>query len=212
MIRSTTEAEDPEIAQKRAALSDFAAQALASYLAGDPRIDHLINLIHLNFVNSLSTNASILGLHVEWLNCNSVSPIGLFGRDKNASEPPALGPRSLVPTALQLRMPHHPWIDLFPFSEMRDNFLVATSSYLSEEAEIQLWNDIVESGSPGGDWTGLIVWGDPWNPDSWEVSMRFMRQWGWLLDGCPQIIDSTNRWRRKRGEGCISRNGAGWHL
>lgn len=197
---AAAEAMDTKAANTRAGLHSFAAQALASYSAGDPCADHLISLIHLNFVNSFTANASALRLDVEWLICNSISPIGFVGPAYNPSNASVPMPPSLSPTPLQSRMPHHPWIDLFPFPSIRDNFLLATSSNLSEDDEIQLWNDVVESESPGGDWTGFIVWGVPWMPDSWEVTVPFLRRWGWLLHGCPQIIESTNHWRRIRGE------------
>lgn len=46
----------------------------------------------------------------------------------------------------------------------------------------------------------MIVWGDPWDPMKWEVTETFLRRWGWLVKGCPEIIWSTNFWRQVRGE------------
>lgn len=142
----------------------FAAQALKSYSAGQPRADHLLTVLHLNFIRSMTANASALGLRVEWLNCTSVSPLGMIGPiDQLTATCPSPCPSNLIPTVLQKKIPHHPWIDLFPLASMRDNFLLATSNRLSEEDEIRLWNDVVEAKSPGSDWTGLITWGDPGN-------------------------------------------------
>jgi hypothetical protein len=34
----------------------------------------------------------------------------------------------------------------------------------------------------------------------WEVTEGFLRKWGFLLEGCDELIESTNRWRALRGE------------
>lgn len=179
-------------------------------MTGNPRADHLLNLIQLNFITGLARNASLVGVDVKWLDCNSISPIGTLS-EPSASTSRALLPSSsypcnLIPTALQSEVPHHPWVDLFPLPRMRDNFLLATASLLTEAEEIQLWNDVIESEAPGGAvWTGFIVWGEPWNIRSWEVTVPFLRRWTRLLDGCPEILQSTNYWRHQRGEVKLSK-------
>lgn len=179
----------------------FAVQALRSYSAGQPCADHLLTVLHLNFIRSMTANASALGLRVEWLNCTSVSPLGMIGpNDQLTATCPSSCPSNLIPTALQREIPHHPWIDLFPLARLRDNFLLATSNLLSGEDEIRLWNDVVEAKSPGSDWTGLITWGDPWASNNWEVTELFLENWCWLLEGCDELAQSTNRWRQRRGE------------
>lgn len=52
---------------------------------------------------------------------------------------------------------------------------------------------------------GVLVWGDPWEVGSWEVSEGFWRKWGWLLKGCEEMIEATNRWRIGRGEEVLGR-------
>lgn len=47
----------------------------------------------------------------------------------------------------------------------------------------------------------LIVWGEPWNEGNWEVTPAFLRKWAWLLKGCAALVESSNRWRAKTGEG-----------
>ena len=213
---TTSTSFSPEMSSFERAISDhvdetcyrlrvFATQALESYSAGRPCADHLLTLLHLNFIRSMTANASALGLRVEWLNCTSVSPLGMIGpSDRLATTPPLPCPPHLNPTVLQKKVPHHPWIDLFPLARMRDNVLVATSKYLSEEDEIRLWNDVVEAQSPGTDWTGLITWGEPWEPNNWEVTEIFLENWSWLLEGCDELVHSTNQWRRLRGEPPLS--------
>ena len=46
----------------------------------------------------------------------------------------------------------------------------------------------------------LIVWGDSSNPYAWEASVPFLRKWGWLVQGCHDLLESTNYWRGQRGE------------
>jgi hypothetical protein len=47
---------------------------------------------------------------------------------------------------------------------------------------------------------GLIIWGDPWDTESWEITQGFMRKWAWLLEGCEDLIEVSNRWRARRHE------------
>ncbi|KAL2813979.1 hypothetical protein BJX63DRAFT_206776 [Aspergillus granulosus] len=54
---------------------------------------------------------------------------------------------------------------------------------------------------------GLILWGEPYRVESWEATPGFLRKWMWVLEGCEELIKSTNRWRAVRGEGPIR---AGW--
>ncbi|KAH6662057.1 hypothetical protein B0J14DRAFT_496447, partial [Halenospora varia] len=109
-------------------------------------------------------------------------------------------PEALRPTALQLQIPHHPWIDLWPISQMRDNLLLANLSPSTSFNEDQLCNDLVEFTDFPNEQTGLIVWSDPWDPRGWEISERFARKWGWTLKGCEEFIEVTNWWRARRGE------------
>jgi len=53
------------------------------------------------------------------------------------------------------------------------------------------------------DETGLRVWGEAWDPLAYEVSETLIRKWSWLVEECPDIIKSTNYWRRQRGEKAI---------
>ncbi|KAK2052498.1 hypothetical protein LY76DRAFT_494357, partial [Colletotrichum caudatum] len=152
-------------------------------------------------------NAAALGYQFDWLICAVISPFGSDGGLGPVSTyyPVAL-PRSLAPTSMQLTTRHHPWIDLFPLARMRDNLLVATR-ILSPADEQRLYEDIMTSGEAGSEWAGLLVWGEPWDPQSWEVSLPFLQRWAWVLRGCPEIIMSTNRWRCRRGERPIPTSG-----
>lgn len=187
------------VRQKRVFLERFAEQALTSHAKSDPRADHRLRLIQLNIINSLTRNSMLLGFEIDWLICASVSPFPYTGHGPKRGTAVACCPENLVPTKLQLEVQHHPWVDLLPLPRMRDNFLLAITSILSPGQEIQLWDDVFEL-SEESDWTGLVVWGEPWDPWNWEVTVPFLRRWGWLLRGCPELLEATNYWRCQRGE------------
>nr|XP_036577261.1 ketoreductase [Colletotrichum truncatum]KAF6784200.1 ketoreductase [Colletotrichum truncatum] len=165
-----------------------------------PSPDHLLKVIQLNTINAFTRNATVLGLETDWLICHAISP---FGKGVESSKvgrqfAPSQCPVTLVPTTLQMSIEHHPWVDLFPSPRMRDNFFTAMIGNWDEEKEEQLWNDLVETGGDIGG-TGLIVWGDPWDARSWEATVPFLRKWGWILQGCHDILRATNYWRRGNG-------------
>lgn len=199
MLRDVTE---ENIEQKREVLLRFAKEALDSYATCQPSADHLLSLIQLNVINSLTRNSVILGLEGDWLVCSAVSPFTYSGLGHSIDTYVVRCPENLVPTMLQRTIPHHPWVDLFPLPRMRDNFLIAISMDLSGDEEEQLWEDLIEP-VQGNDWTGMIVWGEPWYPRNWEVTVPFLRRWSWLLEGCGEILEATDHWRRQRGDRCI---------
>ncbi|KAF2014683.1 hypothetical protein BU24DRAFT_463450 [Aaosphaeria arxii CBS 175.79] len=45
----------------------------------------------------------------------------------------------------------------------------------------------------------LMVWGEPWDIMGWEANLSFLKKWGWLIRGCPEILEGSNYWREKRG-------------
>ena len=47
---------------------------------------------------------------------------------------------------------------------------------------------------------GLIVWGEPFLPSSWEVTPGFLRKWSWTVEGCDELMYFSNRWRMARGD------------
>jgi len=134
-------------------------------------------------------------------------------------------PKSLRPTPLQNTVVHATCIDLMPFPSIRDNlieqegrfswaeltedlvgYLLDPSCFFGPQCEQK--PSIAEEPAPyyGDDddltanRNGIIVWGAPHRPESWEVTSGFLRKWGWSLKGCQEIIESTNCWRISRGE------------
>lgn len=47
---------------------------------------------------------------------------------------------------------------------------------------------------------GLIIWGEPHDTRSWEVTPGFIARWPWAMEGCDDLIESSNHWRLMRGE------------
>lgn len=108
-------------------------------------------------------------------------------------------PESLRPTALQRLVPHHPWLDFFPFPEMRDRLIVAaTAGYLDED---ELCRDLMAFWDTRNSGATLVVWGVPWDPWNWEVTEAFLAKWRWVVVGIGGLRRSTNYWRGMRGEG-----------
>jgi hypothetical protein len=163
--------------------------------------DHLLTLLHFNLVRGLTANIVSMGVDPKLMHTDILSPF-------TSTERPDPGlhlPPMLRPTSLQRSIPHHPEIDVLPFPQMRDNLLRAIWDY----SDFELCMDILglDANAPSMTevdrtdmTTGLIVWGEPWDPASWEVSERFARKWQWLLHGCAEALESTNYWRRRRGE------------
>lgn len=105
-------------------------------------------------------------------------------------------PPSLRPTPIQRKIPHHPWLDFFPFPRMRDCLIVAGDSFDDDE----LCHDLMAFWDTRNTGATLLVWGEPWDPRNWEVTEAFVSKWGWLLKGSPELLAASNSWRLVRGE------------
>jgi hypothetical protein len=185
---------EPHTPETKRILRQFEAIAHSSYAMGSPRTDMLLHLIQFNFIKALIRNMDVLGLTSDQLDDEAISAFnttGPYQRDSDSSLP-----LSLRATDIQCTIPHHPWLDLLPFPQMRDNLISAGESF----DETQLCLDMKGYGYSDTDHTGLIVWRDPWDPEGWEVTESFARHWGWVLRGCWDLFRSTNSWRLRRGE------------
>ena len=189
---------------KRARARKLIRLAYKDYNLGTARPTNLQIVIRLNVLNALARNAVAMEFPPEGL-CRDefVSPYCQHGpvditRGRSPSTPV---PDNLRATVAQRSIPHHPWIDLFPFPRFRDNMLHATAVGAFDEDELCL--DMLEVDGPEhllSSKPSFLVWGESWDNRAWEASVPFLLKWGWLLRGCPEIIESTNRWRQKRGE------------
>ncbi|KAI5461816.1 hypothetical protein BGZ63DRAFT_509390 [Mariannaea sp. PMI_226] len=143
-------------------------------------------------------------------------------------------PPCLMPTKIQQEVPHAGWVDLIPSPRMRDNLILALEKcHIDEDAFMMdllgealhtvcfggereddenlsetTGNDnpttsTPEEDGPGGE-PGLISWSDPWEVTGWEVTGLFAKKWGFLLEGCQDIVRATNSWREVRDEDPIT--------
>jgi len=155
---------------------------------------HLITLVQYNVLRATITNLAILNiLHTVPTECTIALTLG------PSYDPPDTIPPSLYPTPIQLAIPHEPWIDSFPSAQMRDNLILNEGNYDPDELCFDtsggLWEgfDCVEV-------RGMMIWGEPWIEEGWEVTQGFVDKWGWILKGCDKVIAISNRWREGRGE------------
>lgn len=139
-------------------------------------------------------------------------------------------PLSLVPTSLQQTRLHSFWINLVPLPRVRDNLIRYEASFDLLELLQDLIGEFINAtparerrgtplavSDPKSMWTlpltsgrdedevtagrkGLIVWGEPHDMRSWEVTPGFLAKWSWAVEGCNDLIESSNRWRLMRGE------------
>ncbi|KAF3022393.1 hypothetical protein E8E14_003274 [Neopestalotiopsis sp. 37M] len=172
---------------------EFEIMMQRDFLLGSPRVDLVLTLIQFNVFRALLNNTQSLGWDFQWLECEEPeSP----WTTTNSHSAPVSCPPNLQPTDMQRKIRHHPWIDLWPIPGMRDNLLLAAGLYDEDE----LCNGLLEFKDVPNEQSGLLVWGEPWDTASWEVSATFVRRWGWAIRGCDELLDSTNRWRMTRGE------------
>ena len=172
----------------------FKKQANRRQLSESPLNDQLLPLIQFNMFRAMLANIRLLGLTLERI-CDEdyVSP---FNRLQPEQTVISFLPSSLRPTPLQRSVAHHPWLDFFPFPTVRDNLIRAGDTFDDE----QLCIDLMGFCNAPSEKTGLIIWGEPWNPRGWEVTESFVRKWAWVITGCTELMVSTNHWRAQRGE------------
>ncbi|KAF3291465.1 hypothetical protein TWF970_000678 [Orbilia oligospora] len=162
-----------------------------------PSEPHL--LARLNVLSALITNAAMLNIPFQDLGREgAISRFNLQGPEPLGMNSTSLIPESLRPTALQREIVHSPWLDLFPMPTLRDSILQAFQESLLTQN--QLCHSIFAVDDTGGAIAPLIVWGEPWDPSSWELCPQLLIKLDTLLNDCSTALESTNFWRKKRGE------------
>ncbi|PMD32353.1 hypothetical protein L207DRAFT_518732 [Hyaloscypha variabilis F] len=177
--------------------------SLDSLLSGDQyssldfplSVDHqLFTLIQCNSLRGALTNMFIL-LHLDGRSLNGWADF----YTEDLPPPPDTAPLSLRPTQLQTTITHEAWVDVLPYPAMRDNILLS-----QDHIDVDALCDDLVGGMYDGlseiESRGLILWGEPWREDGWEISEGFARKWSFLLKGCAGLVEATNRWREARGE------------
>ncbi|GKZ33161.1 hypothetical protein AbraIFM66950_002947 [Aspergillus brasiliensis] len=179
-------------------ISQFSSWISQQYQQRCLDTEPLLGLVQFNITRSLVANAQILGYTSDRMAPSARSPLTSLKVSESYFH--AL-PASLQPTALQRSVHHHPWIDLLPVAELRNNLLRRSETAYDAA---QLCRDmrgfqVVNSGRGG-----VIVWGEPWDPDGWEVTEAFVQKWPWVVRGSHSLLQSTNYWRAQRGEPTLS--------
>jgi hypothetical protein len=133
-------------------------------------------------------------------------------------------PSALTPTPFQQNHPHPIWINLIPFPRLRDNLIRCQGEFdhwqflqdligelmganqfqnrrqaLPETISVSDPEPHDEDAMTKGR-KGLVVWGEPHRMQNWEATPGFFANWAWAVEGCGELLEHSNRWRRLRGE------------
>ncbi|OGM46152.1 hypothetical protein ABOM_004936 [Aspergillus bombycis] len=104
----------------------------------------------------------------------------------------------LQPTPEQLKIPHHPYLDIVPFPSFRAKALRAISSGTPAFNEDELCFDLAHDSMRcwGSTATSLHGRGNgtPWDARSWEVSPWFLKKWGFLVGNEDDAIYQNSLW------------------
>jgi hypothetical protein len=164
--------------------------------------DHLLTLVQFNVLKGSISNRDLLdnalrqdGQFISTMDSESMHVLRFQSSHALANVPPCL-----QPTLLQQTTPHPIWIDIFPHPTLRDNLILLDGTFDAD----QLWLDVVGGlfeGMPDeGEPQGMMMWETPWTWKGWELTEGFVKKWGWMLQGCKDLIDETNRRRQERDE------------
>ncbi|PTB64137.1 hypothetical protein BBK36DRAFT_1124888 [Trichoderma citrinoviride] len=182
----------------------------------------LLSVMQFNIIRAVAVNARWMGLSVDNMGDDIVSPFYDGGGGSSSSRilpalPPAVAasgggalqqhddelqsvPLALRPTALQRQVVHHPWIDLCPQPSLRDALLRRLHDGDLDEDEFCHHMFLQCHASDDDGMLGMVVWGEAWDPASYEMSATMVRKWPWLAVECPDIIRTSNYWRATRRE------------
>ncbi|UQC73431.1 uncharacterized protein CLUP02_00075 [Colletotrichum lupini] len=192
-------------------VAEFLQRASSNWTLQLPIPRDLPALTRLNAFDALARNALVLGIPVELIESDDGDSLFIHQGPERPGSSEVLPPH-LSPTALQRTVKHHPWLDLFPIPKMRDNILRGIQSGEIDEDELcnALVCDLLDLDSPTK--SSLVIWGDAWDLNGWELGPEFFRRWGGLVQGCPEVLTATNYWRQKRGVGKIREINSGGSL
>ncbi|OXN03096.1 hypothetical protein CDV58_07959 [Aspergillus fumigatus] len=148
----------------------FESAAYQSYLTGSPQRDHLISLCRLNVHRAINENITMIGMTPEWMK----------RRCRLHLQSPA-AQFCLRTNSTELTPDPHP---------------AAGDAFDDDE----LCHDLMAFWDTRNSAATLLVWGDSWDPKNWEVTEKFAHKWTWMIRDSPELLASTNFWRRSRGE------------
>jgi hypothetical protein len=170
-------------------LNDIRRRALQSLAQKSLSPSATFCVSQYNILRAMFANAKIMGLTMELLNEDIASQFNIVG------QPTFHLPASLLPSTSQKEIVHHPWVDIIPILSLREALLIREDVCEDDE----FCGDLYGICAPTTE-VGLRVWGEAWDPFAYEASEYLLRKWSWISAECPDIVRSTNYWRRKRGE------------
>lgn len=122
----------------------------------------------------------------------------------------------LRPTENQIVKHHHPYIDVLPWRDLRENLMRAAEGSGSGPSggdgegsngegaidEDEFLHDFFNHATCWGGVAGGAGTGSPWNGRSWEVTETFLAKWAGVVGGDDGELARQSRWWRDfRGEG-----------
>lgn len=152
----------------------------------------LLSVTQFNTIRAMVANADTMGLSLQVLCEDIASHFNISGPHQTTFQLPP----SLQPSISQKQIIHHPWIDIIPIESLRNSLLSKLGIYDEDELCVDFYG--MCGSCPE---VGLLVWGEAWDPSAYEVSEGFFQKWNWLLRDCTDLIQSTNYWRKQRGQG-----------
>ncbi|KAK6225309.1 aldo keto reductase [Colletotrichum tabaci] len=186
-------------AQKRARMRDAGIQARRNLALGTPQTVQLPLVVGLNLLTALARNTRLMGFDKHSICYDEyISPFNLQGPGLPCAPRDASSwPPFLHPTEAQFSITHHPFLDVFPIPSLRENGIRAEELGFFDEDDF--CRDVFST-DDDADCPRLLVWGESWDPRGWEANVPFLKKWGWLVRGCPELLEGTNYWRQRRGE------------
>ncbi|EXA50086.1 hypothetical protein FOVG_02936 [Fusarium oxysporum f. sp. pisi HDV247] len=106
----------------------------------------------------------------------------------------------LRPTRKQVVVNHHPFIDVIPFKDIRDNIIEKMNDMDEDEFFHDSLNHLTCWGGIAGAHTGT-----PWDSRSWEATEEFILKWSDIVGGDEGELARNSRWwRSHRGERIVT--------
>ncbi|KAL6911166.1 hypothetical protein GGI43DRAFT_379095 [Trichoderma evansii] len=200
-------------------LQEFVSTNVAKYTL-DSQL--LLSVMQFNVIRGAMANAERMGLTMEMLSDNftisafcknailpALPPASSDDTAASSAENDAVSdgnelmhlPPSLQPTELQRKIIHHPWIDLCAQPSLRDALLRRINDPANFNEDEFCHHLYLQNGQPDEDGViGMVYWGEPFDPASYEISGTMIQKWPWLVDECTDLITTTNYWRKERKE------------
>lgn len=113
----------------------------------------------------------------------------------------------LRPSAEQILVKHHPYIDILPFPTLRRNLIMHQKEIDEDEflndtlTGLICWGGVSKVGNDTDNVTGHAAAETAWDARSWEAKVWFLKKYWCLLGGEDgELVRQSEWWRSVRGE------------